>query len=244
MRSQRCGRARSRLTPVGPASTFGVARPTRAAPAEDPLLRLASLAVALLVVTAIWLAPAPTAQARWLLPKGGIAVVAGTGGGGLYLHVRPGPAEPLVATLSEGTAVMVIGDPVWSGDGLYYPVRHPNGTAGWALDLYLAAGGPSIFASGFSIYARLTGYSDGPEGGAIGFITFSGNVTRWGTVAVDPEVIPIGSRLIIQGVPGVYEAEDTGSGVKGHWIDIWFPTPDGARQFGLHDGALVTVLGW
>jgi 3D (Asp-Asp-Asp) domain-containing protein len=63
-------------------------------------------------------------------------------------------------------------------------------------------------------------------------------------VAVDPSVIPLGSRMIIQGIPGVFQAEDTGSGIVGAWVDIWFPTPAAARQFGLHDGVVVTVLGW
>lgn len=39
------------------------------------------------------------------------------------------------------------------------------------------------------------------------------------TVAVDPRVIPMGSRLLINGQ--VYVAEDTGGGVKGNHIDIY-----------------------
>ena len=202
------------------------------------------LLAALAAVVGVWIAPALPAEARWLLPRGGTAVVAGTMGGNLLLHDGPGPDTPVVGTLREGTEITITGAPVWAGDGLYYPLEHEDGLRGWALDLYLAAGDASIFSTGFTIYARLTGYSDGPEGGAIGFVTYSGNITRWGTVAVDPEVIPLGSRLIIHGMPGVYEAEDTGSGVKGNWVDIWFPTPEGARAFGLHDDALVTVLGW
>jgi 3D (Asp-Asp-Asp) domain-containing protein len=202
------------------------------------------MAAAVLAAGAVWLAPATPAQARWLLPAGGRAVVAGTLYGGMGVHARPGPDDPVLAVLPEGTEVMVTGAPVWAGDGLYYPIRYSPEIYGWGFDFYLAAGDVSIFASGFSIRARLTGYSDGPEGGAIGFITRTGTVTRWGTVAVDPAVIPLGSRVIIQGMPGVYQAEDTGSGVRGEWLDIWFPTPEAARQFGVHDGIVVTVLGW
>lgn len=39
------------------------------------------------------------------------------------------------------------------------------------------------------------------------------------TVAVDPNVIPLGSKLLINGV--VYTAEDIGSKVKGKVIDVW-----------------------
>ena len=39
------------------------------------------------------------------------------------------------------------------------------------------------------------------------------------TIAVDPRVIPYGTRVMINGV--VYIAEDKGGGVKGHHIDIF-----------------------
>ena len=39
------------------------------------------------------------------------------------------------------------------------------------------------------------------------------------TIAVDPEVIDIGSKVLIDGI--VYTAEDTGGGVKGDHIDIF-----------------------
>jgi len=201
------------------------------------------LLAAVVAAGSLWLAPAPPAQARWLLPAGGAAVVAGTQGGGMQVHSAPGPTGPVVAILPEGTQVVVTGAPVWVGDGLYYPISYSPQVFGWGFDLYLAAGTPAIFSSGFSIRARVTGYSDGPEGGAIGFITYIGTVTRWGTVAVDPAVIPLGSRVLIAGMPGVYEAEDTGSGVRGNWVDVWFPTPQAARQFGVYDGVMVTVLG-
>lgn len=63
--------------------------------------------------------------------------------------------------------------------------------------------------------------------------TRSGTGTRWGVVAVDPTVVPLGSRILIEGFDEVFLAEDTGGGVKGNWVDIWFPTYDEARRFGV-----------
>lgn len=50
------------------------------------------------------------------------------------------------------------------------------------------------------------------------------------TIAVDPRVIPYGSRVMINGV--VYTAEDRGGGVKGNHIDIFFNTHSETRQHG------------
>lgn len=51
------------------------------------------------------------------------------------------------------------------------------------------------------------------------------------TVAVDPKIIPYGTKLSINGV--IYTAEDCGSSVKGNIIDIFFNTHDEVDEFGL-----------
>jgi 3D (Asp-Asp-Asp) domain-containing protein len=43
-----------------------------------------------------------------------------------------------------------------------------------------------------------------------------------GVVAVDPSVIPLGSRMSIPGY-GNGVAADTGSGIQGATIDLWMP---------------------
>lgn len=50
------------------------------------------------------------------------------------------------------------------------------------------------------------------------------------TIAVDPRVIPYGSRVMIDGV--IYTAEDCGGGVKGNHIDIFYDTHAETRQHG------------
>ncbi len=51
--------------------------------------------------------------------------------------------------------------------------------------------------------------------------TFSGTPVTYGTLAVDPSVIPLGTRVYIPGY-GVGKAEDIGGGVKGNKIDLGF----------------------
>jgi 3D (Asp-Asp-Asp) domain-containing protein len=81
--------------------------------------------------------------------------------------------------------------------------------------------------------AKITAYADGIGGVPLGAKTYSGTRTRWGVVAVDPKVIPIGSWLLIDGYDGTtFVAEDVGGGIKGESIDIWLPDPKEARTYG------------
>jgi 3D (Asp-Asp-Asp) domain-containing protein/peptidoglycan hydrolase CwlO-like protein len=61
--------------------------------------------------------------------------------------------------------------------------------------------------------------------------TASGMPVGWGAVAVDPSVIPMGSRLGIPGY-GLGVAADVGSSIRGARIDLWFPTVGQARAWG------------
>lgn len=53
--------------------------------------------------------------------------------------------------------------------------------------------------------------------------TATGMPVGRGVVAVDPSVIPLGSRLYIPGY-GDGVAADIGGGIKGNVVDLWFPT--------------------
>ena len=83
---------------------------------------------------------------------------------------------------------------------------------------------------------KVTGYSDsainnGTDGRGI---TKSGQATRWGVVAVDPGVIPLGSKLLIDGMDSTeFTALDTGGGIKGNWVDVWFQSDGEAFRHGV-----------
>ena len=68
------------------------------------------------------------------------------------------------------------------------------------------------------------------DGGGSG-ITATGIPARHGVVAVDPNVIPLGSRLYIPGY-GEAIAADTGGAIVGNQIDLCMESYDEAIQFG------------
>lgn len=68
-------------------------------------------------------------------------------------------------------------------------------------------------------------------------ITACGTPVRWGVVAVDPSVIPYGTRMFIidsdgSFVYGVGTAEDCGSAIQGKRLDLYMPTLDEAFAYG------------
>jgi 3D (Asp-Asp-Asp) domain-containing protein/peptidoglycan hydrolase CwlO-like protein len=78
-----------------------------------------------------------------------------------------------------------------------------------------ASGTLTVSATGYSLRGR----------------TATGAPVGWGVVAVDPSVIPLGTRMSIPGY-GEGIAADTGSAIQGNTIDLWFPTLAQARAWG------------
>ena len=83
---------------------------------------------------------------------------------------------------------------------------------------------PAASPGGRTITVSSTGY-------ALGGRTATGIPVGWGVVAVDPAVIPLGTRMTIPGY-GAGVAADTGGAVRGATIDLWFPTLAQARAWG------------
>jgi cystine transport system substrate-binding protein len=73
----------------------------------------------------------------------------------------------------------------------------------------------TVSATGYSIHGR----------------TATGVPTAVGIVAVDPAVIPLGTRMTIPGY-GEGVAADTGGAIQGATIDVWFATVAEARAWG------------
>lgn len=113
----------------------------------------------------------------------------------------------------------------------------------------VALGGYNFFPKKILTNVKLTAYGPGEEHtgkrpGDPGYaVTRSGLRAAEGrTVAVDPDLIPLGWWLYIEGY-GLYRAEDTGSAVKGKKIDLYYASDQKAIQFGLKRGYTVYVIG-
>jgi len=84
-----------------------------------------------------------------------------------------------------------------------------------------------------------TAYTIGGDGW--GNKTASGMNTFVGMVAVDPKVIPLGTKLYIEGY-GIAIAGDTGGAIKGNIVDLFMNSESECRQFGRQHGLKVYVL--
>lgn len=87
----------------------------------------------------------------------------------------------------------------------------------------------------------MTAYTE--QEGSAGSKTASGAIVSEGrTIAVDPDVIPLGWWVYIEGI-GFRRAEDTGRAVKGNIIDVYFDSSSTVRKFGRKHGFTVYVIG-
>jgi 3D (Asp-Asp-Asp) domain-containing protein len=100
------------------------------------------------------------------------------------------------------------------------PVR----VAAGASDTAPAAPAPPAPSSSGSMTVSAVGYS-------LPGHTASGLPVGHGIVAVDPSVIPLGTRMYVPGY-GAAVAADTGGAVHGAMIDLWFPTTAAALRWG------------
>jgi len=80
-------------------------------------------------------------------------------------------------------------------------------------------------------YFVATGYSANDPSQGTGSKTFTGKQIYEGVIAVDPDIIPLGSLVEIKDI-GLFVADDTGGRIKGNRIDIFFKSKEKAVDFG------------
>jgi 3D (Asp-Asp-Asp) domain-containing protein len=76
-----------------------------------------------------------------------------------------------------------------------------------------------------TLMARITAY-------CLRGVMRNGEYVHAGAVATDRRVLPEGTRLTIDGLPGIYVSKDTGSGVLGAHVDVWMASCADAVRWG------------
>ncbi len=96
-----------------------------------------------------------------------------------------------------------------------------------------ASRGGQTFRFRRALYLRATAYTAGKESNPVGDgYTATGVPARRGIVAVDPSVLPLNTRLYVEGY-GYAVAADTGGAIKGLRIDLCMDSLQEALDFGI-----------
>ena len=95
-----------------------------------------------------------------------------------------------------------------------------------------------IYTYSHTMKAKATAYTHTDKG--CDKITATGTTVHWGTVAVDPKLIPYGTKMFIVSndgkfVYGLSAAEDCGGSIKGNRIDLYMPTTSQCFSFGVRN---------
>lgn len=72
-------------------------------------------------------------------------------------------------------------------------------------------------------------------------ITATGDTPRWGTIAVDPKVIPLGSKVYVPYFDKVFIANDTGGIIRGTMIDIFMKSASNMNNFGRRNLEIIVL---
>lgn len=95
-----------------------------------------------------------------------------------------------------------------------------------------------------TVSAVATAYTDTPgQNGSWGNVDYFGNKLQLGTIAVDPKIIPLGTKVYVtgysfDGLPHgmIATASDMGGAIKGNRIDIFIPSSYGdIEAFGMQN---------
>ena len=129
--------------------------------------------------------------------------------------------------LDENTSVTILGH-----EGDWSKVKI-NDTVGYVYTKYITTGNKVFDVSNInednivSLDVKATAYAGDT-------ITSTGTVPEEGTtIAVDPSVIPYGSKVYIPELDKVFRAEDCGSAIKGNRIDIFMASEAKCNEWGV-----------
>ena len=112
-------------------------------------------------------------------------------------------------------------------------------------DGYIVTADGEVYTYTKTMKAKATAYTHTDSG--CDMTTATGTTVHWGTVAVDPRVIPYGTKMFIVSNDGKYvyglsAAEDCGGSIKGNRIDLYMPTTSECYAFGVRN-CTIYILG-
>lgn len=149
------------------------------------------------------------------------------------LNVRSGPSvkDKVIGSLIINNSVTIL-----STSNGWYKVKLSNNKTGWASSKYIYRENSnnsninnthgntlgSIKCKINVVSTAYTGYST----------TSTGQKPMWGTIAVDPKVIPYGTKVYIPQFNKIFVANNTGGAIKGNKIDIFMNTKKECYNWG------------
>lgn len=146
------------------------------------------------------------------------------------LNVRSGASTSysIVGKLSKGEKVEIL----LSNNG-WHKIQYSQDNTGWVCNDYVSTSSASSSSNSSSSVVKtlnVKAYAYTGDG-----ITATGTVPKYGTIAVDPSVIPYGTKVYIKELDKVFTAEDTGGAIKGNTIDIFMPTEKNCNDWGIRN---------
>ncbi len=142
------------------------------------------------------------------------------------LNVRSGAStsHSVVGKLNKGEKVEII-----SSNNGWHKIQYSQDSTGWVCDDYVSTSSEKTSLS-TSKTLNVKAYAYTGDG-----ITATGTVPKYGTIAVDPSVIPYGTKVYIKELDKVFTAEDCGGAIKGNTIDIFMPTEKNCNDWGIRN---------
>lgn len=140
-------------------------------------------------------------------------------------HVRKGASTKYksIGKLKKGQKVKVL-----ASTSKWYKIQYTNKKTGWSHKSNLKKVTNSSSSSSVKKTLKVKAYAY--TGGGY---TATGTKARYGTLAVDPKVIPYGTKVYIKELDKVFTAEDCGGGIKGNKIDIYMNSESACNKWGV-----------
>ena len=141
------------------------------------------------------------------------------------LNVRSGASTSYdkIGKVTKGTKVEIL-----SESNGWYEIKYTEDYTGWSCADYISKSSTSLLNVVKTMEVKATAYSGDT-------ITSTGTVPKYGTIAVDPSVIPYGTKVYIPEFDDVFTAEDCGGAIKGNRIDIFMDSESQCNNWGVRN---------